>query len=301
MKNSLKLIALLTLFVSCDFLESDNNYTMQYVVESYLVANEEFPPVVLTKTLPIDEVYSLERAAVTSGKVKVYELDDQSNKVDSVTYFRDLNAITVYYAIGSKTVKPETLYRIEIIVENDNNHKITAETFVPGSFNAVAANSDSVVYQSNEQLEVNYTQSYYPNRQSYYILTVVAQDTTGDLTPFYQQAIDSEDGPTRTEFQRNSSGILNQGNFDINPDQTITIRLPWLAVAYYGDHIIEANTIDDNLYDFLRTEGAQFGGGTLSPGEIYDIIDHIEGGTGVFGSYYQVKTPVFIKRNPDID
>lgn len=298
MKNLIFITLLIISFVSCDILDADNAYKKQYVVECYLVAEEEFPPIVLTKTLPLDQLYTLESAAVTSGNIRIYELSDSGTPVDSIIYFRNINSRAVYYPYGSKTVKPLTKYRLQITVTNDNNHLITAETFVPGAFTAVQANADSVVYQSEDQFEVRYTPSFYPNRQSYYILNVVAQDTTGELTPFYAAATKDDNKPTRTELQRNSSGILNEANFDINPDQTITIRLPWLAVSFYGEHIIEANTIDDNIYDFLRSEGTQFGGGTISPGEIYDIIDHIEGGTGVFGSYYKVETPVYIKKNP---
>jgi hypothetical protein len=298
MKKLIFLGLTLISLVSCDLLEADNSYKMQYVVESYLVADQEFPPIVLTKTLPLDELYTLENAAVTSGNIRVYELNNSGNPIDSIIYFRNINSRAVYYPHGTKTVKPLTRYRLQIIVTDDNNHIISAETFVPGAFSAVQANADSVFYQSDDQFEVNYTPSFYPNRQSYYILNVVAQDTTGDLTPFYAAATADDNEPTRTELQRNSSGILNEANFDVNPDQTITIRLPWLAVAFYGDHIIEASTIDDNIYDFLRSEGAQFGGGTISPGEIYDIIDHIDGGTGVFGSYYRVQSPVYIKKNP---
>ncbi len=297
MKNLILLTLLLIGFVSCDILDADNSYKKQYVVESYLVAEEEFPPVVLTKTLPLDQLYTLENAAVTSGNIRVFELNDSGTPVDSIIYFRNINSKAVYYPYGSKTVKPLTRYRLQIIITDDNNHLITAETFVPGAFIAVQANADSVVYQSDDQFEVRYTPSFYPNRQSYYILNVVAQDTTGELTPFYAAVTEDDNEPTRTELQRNSSGILNEANFDVNSDQTITIRLPWLSVAFYGEHVIEANAIDDNIYDFVRSEGAQFGGGTISPGEIYDIIDHIEGGTGVFGSYYKVESPVYIKKN----
>lgn len=298
MKNLIFITLLFISFVSCDILDADNSYKKQYVVECYLVAEEEFPPIVLTKTLPLDQLYTLDSAAVTAGNIRIYELSDSGTPVDSIIYFRNLNSKAVYYPYGSKTVKPLTKYRLHITVTNDNNHLITAETFVPGAFTALQANADTVVYQSDDQFEVRYTPSFYPNRQSYYILNVVAQDTTGELTPFYAAATKDDNEPTRTELQRNSSGILNEANFNVNPDQTITIRLPWLAVAFYGDHIIEANTIDDNIYDFIRSVGTQFGSGTISPGEIYDIIDHIEGGTGVFGSYYKVESHVYIKKNP---
>jgi hypothetical protein len=82
-----------------------------------------------------------------------------------------------------------------------------------------------------------------------------------------------------------NSPIINEGNYDINQDGTLTIRLPWIAVAFFGENRLTASALDDNLYDFIRTQTVQQGGSTLSPGEIPNVIERIEGGTGVFGSF----------------
>jgi hypothetical protein len=298
-KNFLLPLFAIFLFFSCENLKEDK-YVKQYVVESYLVGNNEFPEFYLTKTLPIDEEFSLERAGINSGKLKIYELDETQKRIDSVAYEKEDSTPGVYIPIQYKLVKPATEYEFVIYIEEDNNHKVSGKTFVPGAFEAVSSNADTVMYQSDDQLSITYTPSYYPNRQSYYILTVVAKDTTGSLTPFYNEV--TKDGqPTRAELQKNSSNILTEANFQLDAQGNVSIALPWLAVAFYGEHEIIAHTIDENLYDFNRSRDVQFGGSTVSPGEIYDILDSIDGGTGVFGSMYRITSPVFISRNPLID
>lgn len=288
---------LFTLLVVACNPQNEDKYVKQYVLESYLEGDSGFGNVYLTKTLPLDQVYTFSAAAVNHADIMIYELNNFKEIVDSLAYKKSINVIGVYVPAEHKLVNPSTYYRIKIVLPRDNNHIITSETYVPGVFNAVSTSTDTVIYQNEEQLSINYTKSEYPGRQSYVVLTVVAQDTTADLTPFYEQAT-KEGKPTRSELQKNSSGILNESNFDVNPDNSIKIKLPWIGVAFYGDHEIWAHTIDDNVYDFIRSRDVQFGGSTVSPGEIYDIIDHVEGGTGIFGSYYKVVNSVYIKKNP---
>jgi hypothetical protein len=154
-----------------------------------------------------------------------------------------------------------------------------------------------VTYQRNPQFRATTSQSTYPERQSYYIFTVNAIDPEEeDLTPLYADFVDDED--ELSDFFVNSSGIINQENYDINTDQSITISLPWLGVAFYGANDIIINAIDDNMYDFLRSQDVQGGGALLSPGEIQNVVYNIAGGIGIFGSMASDTNRVFIRRQP---
>lgn len=293
-------LPLLFFVVGCN-LNSEDEYKPQYVVEAYLIGDEVFPELYLTKTLPLFEEYTIQKAGINSAEVAIIEIKDQNVAIDTIQYEKDINTPGVYIPKDTLTlVKTQTWYKLQINIPDDNNHQIFAQTLVPGSFTSVSANADTVMFQGEEQFKVTYTPSYYPNRQSYYVMTVFAQDTTGPLTPFYARIV--EDGePTRTELQKNGSNILTEANFTTELDGNVSLSLPWFTIAFYGPHLITAHTIDDNLYDFERTRDVQFGGSTISPGEIYDIIDHVEGGTGVFGSMYKRTDSIFISRNPLID
>ena len=41
-----------------------------------------------------------------------------------------------------------------------------------------------------------------------------------------------------------------------------------VAIIFYGPNRIFANALDDNLYDYIRSQSIQQGGSTFSPGEI---------------------------------
>jgi hypothetical protein len=98
------------------------------------------------------------------------------------------------------------------------------------------------------------------------------------------------------DFEIDESLIVNEANFDPNPGGTITIKIPWIAIAFYGPNIININAIDGNVLDFIRSQRIQRRAPTLSPGEIPNIIDNIEGGTGLFGSFARVRVQVFVER-----
>lgn len=287
------LLLLFLLLQGCDLYPQDD-YREYYVVESYLVANEELPEVLLTRTLPADVEYSFERAAVSEADVSVRLLDEQGNIETEVGY--ELDSRGVFIPQTSLTVEPEHWY--ELAINLPNGETIRSQTLVPGSFQTVEMPADTVVYQSEEQITVTTTRSSYPGRQSYFIFTVaVDSPAVENLTPFYLDAYNDGEEDL-SEFTINSSGIINEGNYDENPDNTLTLRVPWLAIAFYGDNEITASAIDDNLYDFIRSQNVQTGGGpsTLPPGEIQNIIYNVEGGIGIFGSIATSSNTVFIRR-----
>jgi hypothetical protein len=115
------------------------------------------------------------------------------------------------------------------------------------------------------------------------------------LTPFVNDfLIDDEDD--LEDFRVSESPLINEGNFDVNQDGTLTIKYPWIALIFFGPNRISVNAADDNIFDFVRSRDIQTRGSTLSPGEILAIVDHVEGGTGIFGSYARVNLDSFVKR-----
>jgi hypothetical protein len=146
-------------------------------------------------------------------------------------------------------------------------------------------------------LQVDVTPSFYPGRQNVFIFSIEALDARLEqLTPFRRDLLDEEEH-TLEDFRINEFFIVNEANFDLNPDGTIAIKIPWLAIAFFGPNKINIHAIDDNVLDFIRSQDIQeHAHTTLSPGEIPNVIDNIEGGTGVFGSFARVQVEVFVKR-----
>jgi hypothetical protein len=192
------------------------------------------------------------------------------------------------------TVQPGRTYRL--IAELPDDGVVSARTTVPGAFEIRRISATTVEYQSDEQLEFDVTRSFVAGRQAIFVFSLEAGDPRAEmLTPLYAEIVDDDVDQVRIT----ESPPVNEQNYDINDDGTLTIRVPWLAVAFYGPNEVIANSIDDNLYDFLRSQFVQQGGSTFAPGEIPNVIEHVEGGTGVFGSLSRVSAQVEIRREAD--
>lgn len=287
----LLLLSLITLS-GCDLYQQDD-YEEYYVVEAYLVAGDLLPLVRLSTTSPIEQEYSFEDNAVSNAQVAIQRLNPDSSVAQ--TYGYQQQDPGRYVPATNAIVRDGQLYRLSITTVDGT--EISATTFVPGNFTTVNELQDQYTYQSEQQIEVRATpSSYITGRQTYYIFTVNAvSPDTSKLTPFYRDLVFDQDNDIE-DYSINSSGIISEGNYEQNEDGTITLKVPWLAIAFYENNFVIANAIDDNMYDFLRSQDVQTGGSTLSPGEIQNIRYNVEGGIGIFGSMSSDTNQVFITR-----
>lgn len=292
MKKLITLLAILIIFGKCERYEQDK-YQEYYVVESYLVANGSLPHVRLSTTGPIDKTYNFQENAISGASVQIQRLNPDSTIAEIYAYQQQVPGI--YYPTGPAIIRDQQLYRLHVITETGD--EISAITYVPGDFETINKLEPSYTYQGEQQVQLTTTSSsYITNRQTYFVFTIKATNPSPyKLTPFYADQVDDEDTEIE-EFYIHSSGIVNQENFEQNSDGTITLSLPWLAIAFYGSNTIIINAIDDNFYDFLRSHGTQAGGSTLSPGEIQNIRYNVNGGIGIFGSMASDTTGTFITR-----
>ena len=290
----------LVLITGCDTAGMEEPDT-QVVVEAYLVAGETLPPIRLTRTAGIDERYNYDSLAVRDAEIAVVQLDEDGDPLARYPYRARRDTTGVYIPFGSDRVVPLATYRLEATIPS-TGERITASTTVPDTFSIVDANARAVVYQSPEQLALTLTRSQYPGRdQSFYLFSTESLDPRLDnLTPLIREFVDdAEEEFNPAEFRITSSPVLNEESYEVNANGTLTIRLPWIAVAFYGPNRTTTNAIDDNLYDFVRTQAAQQGGGGFTPGTIPNVIEHVEGGAGVFGSLARSSYEVIINRPGD--
>jgi len=278
----------------------------QVVVEAYLEAGAPLSTVRLTRSVSVDASYDARRAAVQNAEVTVQRLNGEGSVAASFPYQESENDPGVYRPVRQHVVRPRSAYRLQ--VTTPDGRPLTATTTVPDTASVVRTENDTVTYPTPQRPEPpQFSLTVTPGtatleRQNVYVLTATSlldfQDTPQDslrqeLTPFYADNYDPE-SDTLASLRVNSSGLLNEANFGRNDDGSLTIRLPWLAVAFYGPNQIEANVVDNNLYDFLRSQQVQQMG--TAPGEIPNVIEHVEGGTGVFGSYARVGAEVLVRR-----
>ena len=274
------------------------DFEPEYVVQSYQEAGRRLGVVRLSQTAPVDSVYDFTEVAVSEASVQVQLLGQEGQVEDSYSYRERAWQPGVYEPEDVATVKPLRTYRLRAAVPQPGGgeHVITSTTVVPDTFRLVEATADTIVYKSNEQLSLRVTRSQYPDRQSIYLFSseALGELSRGRLTPSRRRLI--EENADLEVIRTTTSPPLNEANYQVGAGNTIMIRLPWLTLSFYGLHQLSASAIDNNYYDFIRTETAQQGGSTLAPGEIPNVIDHVEGGTGLFGSYAQVEYQVFVER-----
>ena len=274
--------------VACDSYEQDE-FVPEVVVESYLVAGEPLPEVRVSVTAPISSRYTFENFGVEGANVIVNLLGEEGGVEESYSFVEESRGVYLP-AEESAVVQPLRRYALEVRVPGGND-VVRSQTLVPGHFEMSTVSGDTIVYQSAVQLEARITNSIYPGRKSYYLFTIEAEDTLNyGLTPFYADIIDEDDGMSKSDLVRNSSGITNENDFTRHGDGTLSLKLPWIGIAFYGPNTIIANAIDDNLYDFKRSQM----GGSSSPGEMDNLLDHVENGRGVFGSMVRDQLTVFI-------
>ena len=304
--TALRLVFLSVALLSLGLLGCDTTATQpeeQVVVEAYLQADAPLPPIRLTRTVSVDETYDPDSpdGAVQNADVVVERLDSDDTVAESVPYTPHDSVPGLYTPAGATVVQPQVTYRLR--VTTDEGDEITSTTTVPGPVGVVKTENDTAVYQSEQQPAIT-VQSGQSNvvrdTQNVFTFTTTSlldfqntPDTTlrKALTPFYADGFDPKEDSLES-LRITSSGLLNEGNFERTDDGSITIALPWLAVAFFGPNEAAVNVVDKNYYDFLRSQSVQQGG--FAPGEIPNVIEHVEGGTGLFGSYAQATNRVFI-------
>ena len=297
MRNLLLLLPLIVSLAACDTLEPEG-HTSQVFVESYQVAGEPLQQVRLTWTSPVDGSYDPVANAVREADV-VVELLREDGTVEAAYPYREQLA-GVYVAVDAEaTVQPLRRYRLRATPPDGTT--VAATTLVPNLFGLLDASADTVVYQGDEQLEIRVTRSTYPGRQNVYIFrTEALAPTEGNLTPIYRNFLEDDEGnidpDDLADLRALESPPFNEANYEVVGD-VVTVRLPWLTVAFFGQTRLSMNALDDNLYDFVRSVMVQRDGGAgLSPGEIASLLETVEGGTGIFGSYAKSELTVFIAR-----
>ena len=288
------------LAAGCDTTPGTAPPERQVVVESYLIAQEPLPPIRLSRTAPIEGQYDFTELAIRDAEVTVERLGADGDVAESYPYAEVPDSAGVYRPEAEAQVQPLATYRLQVRTPEsaaEAAQTVTATTVVPDTFSVVRVENDPVVYQGEEQIAFALTKSAYPTRdQAFYLLTTEALELDEDqLTPLAAEFFENGSA-TLDDLRLTSSPVLNEASYTQNPDGTLTVRLPWIAVTFYGPNRSTTNAIDDNLYDFVRSQNAQQGGGGFSPGAIPNVIEHVDGGTGVFGSLARQSRTIRILR-----
>lgn len=290
---------LATALLGCDATSTEP--TSQIVVESYQIAGEALGAVRLNRTVPVGEAFSPSGTGITGARVAIERLDADGRVQDTFLYLSESDEPGRYLPEDPRAgVVPGATYRL--VAETPAGERVTSTTVVPDTISLLRTANRDVVYQGPVQPALTISRSSTdPSRQDVYVFSTTSlldfrgltqEELEAELTPFYADAYDPEEDAIG-ELRVNSSGILNEGNFDRAPNGSITVDLPWLGIAFYGPNRISLSVLDVNYVDFLRSQQAQQNG---RPGEIPNVLDRVDGGTGLFGSFARVEVDVVVRR-----
>lgn len=284
---------------ACDQLDphhASSEYREYVVVESHLIAGRALPMLLLTRTMPIDAPYTQEEVSINNASVEVQQLDGETGEVLGRFPYR-LSNPGIYHPdlFVMHQVVPGGTYRLEVVVPDYG--VVTATTTVPQPVRVIDPLPETIVYQCDDpairederctpadrSLTIDPGSGTGDRQASFILATISLEPGENQLTPFYQNQLEEEDEEWQN-YISNASPMINEGSFERDEQGLISLRYPWLGVVFYGENQLVVNSLDRNITDFVRSQSVQLGGSTLSPGEIPNVIQHVEGGLGVFGS-----------------
>ena len=297
MKTRHLLFCLVLLLGGCDSL-TRSEFETEYVIEAYLHVGDNLPHIRVSRTAPVNATYNIEDLGVDDAQVRVHLLRGDGSIETTYEYGRHHEGESGMYDVvnGEADVLPLRTYRLEVAVPGAA--LITSQTTVPERLRVVHTSADTVVYQTEPQYTFHLSPPLSPGPQRVFVFSTYASGDVDDLTPFARSLFDNGE-VTIEDLRQRASPILNEENFETLPGGELRIEFPWLAIYFFGLNQIRVQALDENLHDFIRSQMVQQGGSTLPPGEIPNVLEHVEGGRGVFGSYATASTAVFVERNDE--
>ena len=289
------IIVFALLLGGCDSL-TRSEFQPEYVIEAYLEAGQNLPQIRVSRTAPVNASYNIEELGVNEAQVRVHLLGRDGSIETTYTYGRHHKRESGVYDFvnGRVEVLPLRTYRLE--VEIPGGTLISSQTTVPDRIRVIHVSADTVVFQAEPRYTFDLSPPTYPGRQSVFVFSTFATGDVDDLTPFARSLFDSGD-VTIEDLRQRTSPVLNEENFERLPNGALRIEFPWLAIYFFGRNEVRVQALDDNLHDFIRSQMVQQGGSTLPPGEIPNVLEHVEGGHGVFGSFASATAVVYVERN----
>ncbi|MEL6824371.1 MAG: DUF4249 family protein, partial [Calditrichota bacterium] len=150
-KRMLITVFALALASGCSLVESDT-FESEYVVESYLFAGDSLPEIRLSQTVPFGTAYVFEQQAVANATVELSLLANDNSIEQTFSYAMEERGI--YKINSAASILPKRSYHLRITFPDDET-VVTSTTTIPDTFIIVEASTDTVVFASTEQLEID--------------------------------------------------------------------------------------------------------------------------------------------------
>ncbi|MBN2417018.1 DUF4249 family protein [bacterium] len=279
---------LIASFPACVEQPLDAEYEDEIAVFGFLrgeTALDSAAAILITRTQPLKELYTLSEAALSGGTVTMTEV----NTGLMVSLAGDSARPGLFYN-ESLYIRSGYTYRLQITTPD---RQVSAETTVPESLRVTSAlKDDSINVVSPDRLSQR-VPLYLEHGDSEQLIVVDMNcretwETAEYINPFFGRTRPGSDAEFGGGEDTPPKHITAVGRFremgDIDPDGGCTISWYSSMIAFYGSYTLTVAAIDDNYHRYLtRTSHPEMEGG-------------IQGGIGVFGSLSGRRYDLFVAR-----
>lgn len=210
------------------------NYREEIVVKAILYAGEGIDSIKITRTVPLDQAYDYETAAVKNASVKI---QSETGEFTTLTYLPEKSGC---YGDSAFIIKPNTNYFLTIDIPGFE--QITGQTTTPGDFTLLSQNKNSFSYTAdafgNDSLVVSWNEV---ANNNYYLVstTYIGPDSSAIET---SKEEDTETG-TKEELKTRAAFTTRT-----------SFRMIGFLHKYFGSYRVTVTAMDKNLFDYIRTQ-----------------------------------------------
>tara|TARA_B100001250_G_scaffold92235_1_gene76758 strand:+ start:784 stop:1704 length:921 start_codon:yes stop_codon:yes gene_type:complete len=259
------------------------------VVDAVLIVGQPLPEIFLYETAALDQPFQRKDIAIKDAQILVTS-DDQS-----FNYRVDKDSTGRYLPTESPIITPNTFYSLEIDIPD--GRQLRASTTTPDQIrvNKLLLLDENDLSTQRELLLFSGTASTpfdAPQNQINYRDGIIEAVVGPINVPAYQLAIFNLETDSELLLQADfldEDDLAKIERSGASPPLSIRngrARLPWFGVAYEGKHLFKIYAIEENWFDFIRTDpdGNRDSGGGLLGEQFQRPKFNIEGGIGIFAS-----------------
>lgn len=260
--------------------ENDTGFKEETIIEAFLIVDEPIRNIRISKTIPILDTFSFEKAAIKDAEALIYSSNGDSLLLEYNSNLYNYQAINTNYLI-----KENTNYFLKVIVNDDT---IKGTTLTPKKFSWIEKAPDVLQYPKDsialdEVINISWEN---PGSFNFYHIVVKCLDTLNYgsyLTP------STDELNRRISFFRDQEFFFNNStNHGLSPINEGSII--WTTFKWYG---LQEVTIYNPDFNWFRWLGQYF------QSEYNDILSTVEGNNarGVFGSATAIRDTSFLLKN----
>ena len=276
------LVIIFTIFIiSCED-PAPTDYTPSYFVEALLIVDEPIKEIRVLESQPLKDSFNYNNSLIKNANIQISEGDNIYNLI-----FSQNDSNGYYYPDTNYKVKPNTKYKLKVIL--DNGKEITGETTTPTPFNWIIHPEYYIQYPKDT---VNLPSPFsiqweLGNSIIYYIVSIRCLDTL-NYGKYLEQPSDEKNRRITRPWNMQESYYRDFSYWVIVPSSKVPVV--WTVFKWYGLHEVTVYAPD---YNFLRWMVQ-----TMS-GEINPLLSSVQGAYGYFGSASAIRdTSVILKNQP---